>query len=269
MTKLGKRIGKTAVVLTAIIMSASSVWGWGPLGHRVASRMAQERLTPAALSAVHAILGPGISLADISTWADEQREITGNQSWHYVNVPLTQSRYDPKYCPPGGCVVSKIEDFRRVLQNPKSSRAEKQYALEFLVHLIEDLCQPLHVGDNGSKGGNLIQVQFYGIGSNLHKLWDSQIMERHTPNEGVWLWDLNGVTNPKFAAEWAKGTPEDWASESLQIARQAYCLPGSGRAIRSGTRIGNDYYSTALPLIQKQLAKAGIRVASVLNGIFG
>jgi nuclease S1 len=138
MTNLSYRLRKTAVVSAVIMISASSVWGWGPTGHRVASRMAQDRLTPTALAAVHKILGPGISLADISIWADEQREeVSGTQSWHYVNVPLTQSRYDPKYCQPGGCVVSKIEDFKRVLQNPNSSIAEKQYALKFLVHLIK------------------------------------------------------------------------------------------------------------------------------------
>jgi len=41
---------------------------------------------------------------------------------------------------------------------------------------------------------------------------------------------LNGVTNPRLAAEWSRGTPEDWATESLQVAKEAYCLPGSKEA---------------------------------------
>jgi nuclease S1 len=265
---LTNRISTIAAIVLAALISAPSAWSWGPIGHRVASRMAEDRLTPVALTAIHNLLGPGISLAQISNWADEQQNPSGSASWHYVNVPISESRYDVKYCPSSGCVVSKIEDFKRVLKDPKASKAEKQVALKFLVHLIEDLCQPLHVGDTGSKGGNLIQVQFYGIGSNLHRVWDSQIIERHTKDERVWLWDLNGVTNPKLAAEWSKGTPEDWAAESLQIAKRAYCLPGTGRVLKSGARIGNDYCNMALPVIQKQLAKAGIRVASVLNEIF-
>jgi nuclease S1 len=263
-----KRFLLVAAIIAAAFIVAPSAWPWGPLGHRVASRMAEDRLTLTALAAVHNLFGPGMSLAPISNWADEQQDFPAGFSWHHVNIPLTESRYDPKYCQSGGCVVSKIEDFKHVLRNPKASKAEKQQALRFLVHLIEDLCQPLHIGDSGSKGGNLIQVRFYGMGSNLHRVWDSQIIERHTTDERVWLWDLNGVTNPKLAAEWAKGTPEDWATESLQIAKRAYCLPETNRVMKSGTRIGNDYCSMALPMIQKQLAKSGIRVASVLNEIF-
>jgi len=230
--------------------------------------MAEDRLTPHALAAVHDLLGPGVSLADISTWADEQREVSGNGPWHYVDVPITAPRYDPKFCPAKGCVVSKIEDFKRVLQDPSAGKAEKQQALKFLVHFIEDLHQPLHVGDTESKGGNLIQIRFYNVGSNLHRVWDSQIMERHTENEQVWLWDFNFVANPKMVAEWSKGTPEDWATESLQAAKEAYCLPGTQRVIKSGANLGDDYFRMALPIIQKQLAKAGIRVSWMLNEIF-
>ena len=230
--------------------------------------MAKERLSPRALAGVHDLLGPGVSLADVSTWADEQRDVPRSGPWHYVNVPITDSRYDSKYCQPGGCVVSKVEDFKRVLQDRTAGRTEKQEALKFLVHFIEDLQQPLHVGDTGSRGGNDIQVRFYDAGSNLHRVWDSQIMERHTSDERVWLWDLNGVTNPKLAAEWSKGTPEDWATDTLQVAKKAYCLPGTQNVIQSGTAIGDDYCRMALPIIQRHLAKAGIRVAYTLNEIF-
>ena len=85
----------------------------------------------------------GQSLVDIADWADEEREIPGSGAWHYVNVPITEPRYDPKYCPPGECVVSKIEEFRRVLTDPRAGNVEKQQALMFLVHFIEDLHQPL------------------------------------------------------------------------------------------------------------------------------
>jgi hypothetical protein len=151
--------------------------------------MAESKLTPRALAAVRDLLGPGVTLADISTWADEQRDVPGSGPWHYVNVPITESRYDRKYCQSGGCVVSKIEDFKRVLQDRLAARAEKQEALKFLVHFLEDLHQPLHVGDTGSRGGNDIRVRFFDVGSNLHRVWDSQIMERHTENEQVWLYD--------------------------------------------------------------------------------
>ncbi len=257
-----------AVALIILFLFPDHVWAWGPIGHRVAARAAQDRLTRAALAAIRNLFGTGVRLSDISTWADDQREGQGSGGWHYVNVPIRETRYDPRYCPASGCVVSKIEDFKRVLQNPGAGRQQKQEALKYLIHFIADLHQPLHVGDNHDQGGNLLQVRFFGIGSNLHRVWDSQVIERHTENENVWLWDIDFLANPRMVAEWSRGTPADWATESLQIAKEAYCLPGTNRLIRSGTRLGSEYERFALLIIQKQLAKAGVRIAFVLNEIF-
>jgi hypothetical protein len=255
-----------AAVLWLALLT-QSVWAWGPMGHRVAARFAEERLTLRALAAVHQLLGPGVTISDASVWADEEREIPGSQSWHYVNVPITAPRYDPRFCQPGGCVVSRIEYFKRILADKGAPNAERQQALKFLIHLIADLHQPLHVGDNNDRGGNLLQVRFFDIGSNLHRVWDSGIIEHHTMNEQVWLWDLTFVANPKMVVEWSRGTPEDWATESLLIAKSAYRLPGSQTIVRPGTRLGAEYCNFALPIIQRQLAKAGIRTAFILNGI--
>jgi hypothetical protein len=79
----------TTIILTAVLFT-QSVWSWGRIGHRVAAEMAEARLSPHALVAVHDLLGPGVSPADISNWADEQRDIPGSGPWHYVNVPITE-----------------------------------------------------------------------------------------------------------------------------------------------------------------------------------
>ncbi len=261
------RVWVTAIALSAIILMPGSGWSWGRIGHEVSSRMAEERLAPAALAVVRMLLGPGVSLAEASTWADSQREVPNSGPWHYVNVPISEPLYDPKSCQAGGCVASKIEDFKRVLLDPKAGKIEKQRALKFLIHFIQDLHQPLHIGDTGSRGGNLIQVRFFDAGSNLHRVWDSQIIEHHSQNEGVWLWELNGLANPKKAVEWSKGNPEDWATESLADAKLAYRTPGGDALLRSGAKLGDDYCIFALPIIQRQLAKSGVRVAATLNAI--
>jgi len=256
-----------AIVLLAMI-PARPVFAWGWIGHRVAAKMAEERLNTRARAGVGDLLGPGVKLADVSTWADEQQEVPQSGLWHSVNVPLEEFRYDPRYCPPRGCVVSKIGEFGRVLRNPAAGKTEKQRALKFLIHLIADLHQPMHVGDNNTRGGNLLQVRFLNEGSNLHKVWDYQIIERHSKNPGVWLWDLTYIANPNRVAEWSKGTPEDWATESLVTARSAYRLPAGKTVIKPGTRIGAEYCGAALPIIRWQLAKAAIRTAWYLNQIF-
>ena len=154
------------------------------------------------------------------------------------------------------------------MQDPRASKTKKQQAIKFLIHFITDLHQPLHVGDTGKKGGNLIQVRFFNVGSNLHRVWDSQIIEWHSRDEGQWLRELSALMTPKNVVEWSKRTLEDWATESLQIAKEAYCIPGAKTVMRSGTKLGDDYCRMALPLIQRQLAMAGIRVAWMLNEIF-
>lgn len=259
---------KRTAILLLILLLPNSGWAWGRIGHRVAAGMAEQRLTPAAHAAVRALLGPKTSLADASTWADEQQEVPDTGHWHYVNVPIEESRYHPRYCAARGCVVSKINDCTRTLLDPKAGTRQKQHALKFLIHFIADLHQPLHVGDNRDQGGNRLQVRFFGDGSNLHRVWDSQIIERHTKNELVWLWDFDFIANPRRRTEWSKGTPEDWATETLQIAKDAYRLPGARTVMPSGSRLGREYYGFALPVIQTQLAKAGIRTALMLNRIF-
>jgi hypothetical protein len=258
----------STAVLLMIIHTPNPLWAWGWIGHRVSAKMAERHLTPAALASVRALLGPGVSLAAASTWADEQQDIKEAYRWHFVNVPIKETQYSSRYCPSSGCVVSKIDDFRRVLKNPRASRLQKQQALKFLIHFIADLHQPLHVGDNNDLGGNQLQVRFFDNGSNLHRVWDSQIMERHTKNEGVWLWDMTYWANPRNAELWAKGTPEEWATETLQIAKEAYCLPGASVPMKPGSRLDDRYCQFALPIIQRQLAKSGIRIAFVLNEIF-
>ncbi len=244
------------------------VRAWGPVGHRVAARIAQVRLKPSTLAAIRNLFGKDINLETLSTWADEQQEIPGSSKWHYVDVPIKETRYNPKYCPASGCVVSKIEEFTKVLRDPRADRKQKQIAFKFLIHFIADVHQPMHVGDNNDEGGNLLQVRFYDTGTNLHRVWDSQIIERHTNNVGVWIWDLDFVAKPIKVAEWSRGTPEDWATESLLIAKEAYCVPGTNKVMRPGIRLDDPYFLFAYPIIQQQLARAGVRIAYTLNEIF-
>ncbi len=260
-----------AAITVAVIsfsLMPREVWSWDRIEHRVTARIAEARLNPRALAAVHDLLGAGVSLADISTWADEQRNERSGP-WHYVNVPISKQHYESKYCQWGGCLVSKIYDFERVLKSPQAGKDQKQQALMFLVHLIADLHQPFHVGDTGTKGGSSIQVRFFELGSNLHRLWDSQIIEQYTQNEEVLLFDCNLLATPKIVAQWSKGTPEDWATETLQLAKEAFCLPGTKKVMPPGTKLGDEYCRIVLPTIKAQLAEAGIRIAWILNSILG
>ncbi len=181
---------------------------------------------------------------------------------------LSRHWEDARLHAPDGCVVSKVKEFERVLSDPRASRAGKQQALRFLVHFLQDLHQPLHIGDTGSRGDNLVEVRSFGVGSNLHRVWDSQIIEWHSTDEGTWLKELNALATPQMAAAWLKGRVEDWATESLAEARLACRLPGTDRLIRSGTRLGEEYFQLTLPIIQLRLTQSAVRLAASINRIF-
>jgi hypothetical protein len=241
--------------------------GWGRVGHRASARAAESRLTPAAMAAVRALLEPGESLADASTWADEHRaEMPESSPWHYVNVPIDAPAYESRYCPQEkGCVVSKIGEFRTVLADPTRSRSERQRALRFLVHLVQDMHQPVHVGDRGDRGGNDLQLRFFDQGTNLHRIWDSGIVERANPDELAWAQELAALPTPEQAGDWAKGTVVEWANESLEAARLAYRIPGTELPLKAGTKLGQAYQDFGLPIARRRLAQSSVRLAALLN----
>ena len=262
-----------SIVLFAV---ARPTWAWGPRAHRVATLVAMERLTPAARAGVRELLHEGDTLVNIASWADDQahHEMPGTAGWHFVNVPITAAHYDPKYCgDEGACVVEKIKHYRKILADRGTPKTERTRALLFLVHFVEDVHNPMHVGDNHDRGGNLTQVQYYSDPSatNLHRVWDSQILEDASKDDRKWVDSIEPLLTPENIAAWSKGNVDSWADESLQEAKKAYQNPpGSPSAtpVTRGTRIGREYSEHALPVIRRRLAQAGIRLANELNAAF-
>jgi hypothetical protein len=145
-----------AFTLLFALQSATPVWAWGRLGHRVTARIAEKYLSAKAKAAIAALLDDGESLADASLWADEhRRELPKTAPWHYVDVPLDEPRYDRKFSgdvPDKGCVVDKINEFRLVIKDQTKTIEQRRFALRFPIHSIEDRHMPMHVGDNHDKG---------------------------------------------------------------------------------------------------------------------
>ena len=259
-----------AACAVAAVLPTSRAWAWGRLGHHVSGRVAAGLLTPKAAEAVRAILEPGETLGDASTWADEnRREHPEANPWHYVNVSIDEPRYDDRFCPRKGCVVSKIEEFRGVIVDPEVSLEKKRLALRFLIHFIEDIHQPLHVGHRADRGGNDLQVRFFDRGSNLHKVWDYELLERVTKDEQSWFETIDALARADEAAGWKTLDVRAWADESLDAAKLAYNLPdGSGTRLSAGAKLGDDYQNANIATAQKRVAQAAVRLAAVLNDAF-
>jgi hypothetical protein len=234
--------------------------------------LAEQHMTPETKAAVAAILEPGESLADASLWADQVRtRMRHTAPWHYVDIPLDEPRYDRRFSADDskhGCVVDKINGFRLTLRDKSKTLKERRFALRLLVHCLEDMHQPLHVGDNGDKGGNRTQVRWFDRGSNMHRVWDSGIIERAGTTEEFWLTDLAELDTVENRAAWMSGTVEEWATESLLAARAAYVIPGTDKRLKSGQKLGDEYQAAHLPVVRRRLCRAGVRLAMVLNEAF-
>ena len=209
-------------VLVLLLALPTPAWAWGRLGHRVIAKLAERHLSDRAKAEIKALLEPGESLADCSTWADEhRRELPKTAPWHYVDVPLDEPRYDDRFAgddPRKGYIVPRIRELKATLKDPSKSVEERRFALRFLVHLVEDLHEPLHVGENKDKGGNNLQVRFFDRGSNLHSVWDSGIIAGAEPNEGRGLATLVAMDTSEARRKARQGTIEVWPTESLLAA---------------------------------------------------
>ncbi|MCH7720984.1 MAG: S1/P1 nuclease, partial [Planctomycetes bacterium] len=190
--------------------------------------------------AVKELLGDQ-TLADASTWADEiksDRVYDWAKPLHYANVKPGSERFDlDRDCPEVGCVVSAIERFSRVLRTsgsvrfPQPTKKEQVEALKFLIHLVGDLHQPLHVSRARDRGGNDIAVEFFNNRTNLHRLWDSGLI-RHTKKPWrEYAAELRAqVTEAKTRPPWSYGKTPEWATESYRLAlSHAYAIPKDGK----------------------------------------
>src|SRR5262249_3740897 len=156
---------------------------------------------------------------------------------------------DPKH----GCVVDKINEFRKVVKDVSKPLEERRFALRFLIHCIEDMHMPMHVGDNHDRGGNDTQVRFFDRGTNMHKLWDTDLIEWNTRSEDVWLAELAEFATPQRQQSASGGMVEDWATESLLAARAAYIEPVTGMRMKPGQKLGDRYFEASMPVVRERL----------------
>ena len=249
----------------ALFCGCLPAFGWGPEGHSLIARIAEAQLTATARARAAEILGPGSTMASVSSWADEVRRARPQTAaWHYIDIPISKSHLDmARDCPRGDCVIAEIESLERALRDPALAAPERREDLMFLIHFVGDMHQPLHCSDNADKGGNEVRVEFNGHATNLHSLWDSGLLGRIGGEEQ--LLPTLSAASARNRRKWSRGTVEQWAEESHKAARKMVYgrLPhSSGDAPRA---ISPAYERAADPLIELQIEKAGARLARVLN----
>jgi hypothetical protein len=266
--------GLSLLLASAMLLVAPSARARGPLGHSVVAELAQRRLSPAAEREVERLLAPEHTtrLADVANWPDQIRNDPAQQAlwkrtsrWHYINFSSDRCRYvAPRDCPRGECVVATLARVARVLGDRSQPDAVRREALKFVVHLVGDVHQPLHAGYRPDLGGNRYQVQFEGRGSNLHKVWDSGLLNtrRLRWREYANLLDARPPPTLPPAIAPLDDPYAQWAGESCRLTAAMDFYP-------SRRRIGSAYVDRNLPLAERRLREAARRLAEVLNSHLG
>jgi hypothetical protein len=257
-----KRYG-VYIILVAV---AAVLISWGVVGHKTVATIAENHLTPRSQRVVKYLLGD-TSLSDISSWADKilrEPAYKNTAPQHYLNLPLGLSYAEFQKAVTGKSesnVYQAVGLNTSVLKDPKSTREQKAIALKFLVHCVGDLHQPMHISRKEDKGGNTIQVQYGGKGTNLHSLWDSKLIGTEGKGFEQMAIDFDNAT-PAQIKQWQSDPLMKWLWESYQISSKLY------PEIEANNKLSNLYYNKYIPTIHERIEMAGIRLAGLLNEIF-
>jgi len=264
-------------IIFVVLCVISESFGWGKQGHMMIAQIASDRLTDTASNIVNQFVGVDYTLATIAPLPDDyDHDPSGRWSapCHYCNLPRDATSFLMTYCP-NFCVVKSIGNYTKILSSEESDPFQCDYtdgvepcALEFLVHFVGDVHQPLHVGYGYDEGGNKVDVDFYDSRTNLHKVWDTLMIDR-------WNSDFESATqeletmiqnNPDQVQRYLSNMdPISWGNESFgYVLSTVYNFQTSKGAI---PHLGDAYYNANLPIVKQRLIAAGVRLGQLLNNI--
>jgi hypothetical protein len=285
-----------SLLLTYCILGCYPAYPWWETGHRTVARIAVTHLTPAARTRLARILNVADTpealadaLAVASTWADETKAETKTGEWHYIDLTLQDHRSDiPKRCPDDNCAPARIGIFAARLSSKGGHELQwsELDSLRYLIHFVGDIHQPLHAISDADLGGNCERLNPpIDTAKNLHALWDGGIINQMNPDDRSLSADLEAHEiadmNPSGQNRIARGNQDDWVWESHELAERVIyrrlhiptepilfpksCEQAPSEIVSFKPEVDGLYLNDMKPVIREQLAKAGLRLAKVLN----
>ena len=264
-----KHLNKLVFIALLSLLPAQSM-AWGAIGHRIVGQIADSYLNPKARLALKKILG-NESLAMASTWADfikSDPSYSYLSPWHYVDLKAGINDADAKAYFEQDTIADAYTKLNFIIKElkKKSLAADKKLMYtRLLIHIVGDIHQPFHVGRGEDAGGNKIMVQWAGEPNptNLHSVWDSKLIESQQYSYTEYAHNIN-FTTAKQRAAWQSGSLTDWLIESHGIAETLYA-----EIKEPNQKLGYRYVFDHIHLAEQQMLKGGVRLAGLLNQIFG
>lgn len=282
-------------LLPLALLVAQPAWAWSEFAHRLTGSIAWSQLAPAARAEVRRLLRAEArletpecrlaSIEDATVWPDCVRgrysdRFAFSAPWHYQNISVCEPFDINAKCPNGDCVTAQIPRQQAILADRSRPAHDRLQAFSFLVHFVGDMHQPLHLGDKGDLGGNAVRAA-YGFKAydrmNLHRIWDSELAERAlTEPPAVTPQRITPAMRRAFTADAEATRITLWARDAWEISRtiaypelQGYpdsCpIPSEQRRTLPRGMVTPDYITKATPAMRDQVAKAGTRIALLVN----
>lgn len=242
-----------------ILVTATVLLGWGKTGHRVIGIIAEENLSPAAKAQITNIFGHA-DLARIANWADDiKSDPAWNHAndWHYCTVLDGEEYRGPD---DGGRAVQKVTEFADFLKKGLLDEADQKDVLRFIVHIVGDLHQPLHVGNGTDRGGNDVKVTWFRDDTNLHSVWDSKMIDHMQYSYTEYAQQISLGLSDERKAGLMNPDILNFVYASRAVHPQVYDI-GDGKLSWS-------YIYKNKDLMEDRLLQGGYHLAAILNDIF-
>lgn len=261
---------KTAsiIILLALVFLPLKLSAWGTTGHRVIAELAERNLDKKVRKKINKLLD-GYPMAYWSNWADRVRSDTTDRwkhtyVWHYVNIPSNlpeEEMINAVKTKEQGNVYSAILQLADLIENKDTALDDKRIALYFLIHLVGDLHQPMHIGHEEDLGGNKLTVYWFDRPTNIHAVWDSDLIDYENYSYTEYVNILNILTKEQ-KENLQRGTVDNWLFDTYQITNEIYS------SVKNGDKLFYAYPYKYKDTVELQLQRAGLRLAALLNHIF-
>jgi hypothetical protein len=264
-----KRVLKISFVILLFSFPVQAMC-WGQLGHRIVAEIADSYLTDKTKAAIKKILG-NESVAMASNWGDFIKSDSAFdylEPWHYIDFEkdLTYNQFKELLKKDTGKVndlYAAITFLAKELKKKSLTQEKKRMYLKLLIHFVGDAHQPLHVSIHGTSGGNDIKVQWFGQASNLHRVWDSDLIEKQQLSYTEYAAYLNFTTATQIKKLQAEPLSK-WFYDSYTIAQELH-----NEITETNPRLSYRYSYDHIKTLEQQMLKGGVHLAGLLNEIFG
>lgn len=247
-----------------IILLSSYAYSFGILGHRIVGEIAQKHISKATQKKLNKIAG-NETLAMMANWPDfmkSDREFSNRTYyWHFVTIPDGMT-YETIEKEPKGDIVESIGRMIEIISDKNASNSQKLEALRFLVHFIGDIHQPLHVGLPDDRGGNDVKVRYFGEMTNLHHIWDENLIKGQELSFTEYANEINHAEKSEIKI-WENDDIHVWIKESMELRKQAYSTLSVNKD--GAFEVGYRYSYDNIASLNRRLLQAGIRLAFVLD----